>query len=77
MTSNQSLPHSKALVGEALDRVLAGESLDCQTLYALADIDDSEGQQALLDAAAEAMAIAAMEHRRRLEEQKRRAKMKL
>ena len=32
---------------------------------------------ALLDAAAEAMAIAAMEHRRRLEEQKRRAKMKL
>ena len=52
MTSNQSLPHSKALVGEALDRVLAGESLDCQTLYALADIDDSEGQQALLDAAA-------------------------
>ena len=31
----------------------------------------------LLDAAAEAMAIAAMEHRRRLEEQKRRAKMKL
>ena len=32
---------------------------------------------ALLDAAAEAMAIAAMEHRRRLEEQKRRAKIKL
>ena len=32
---------------------------------------------ALLDAAAEAMAIAAMERRRRLEEQKRRAKMKL
>lgn len=32
---------------------------------------------ALLDAAAEAMAIAAMEHRRRLEEQKRRAKMKI
>ena len=32
---------------------------------------------ALLNAAAEAMAIAAMEHRRRLEEQKRRAKMKL
>ena len=32
---------------------------------------------ALLDAAAEAMAIAATEHRRRLEEQKRRAKMKL
>ena len=32
---------------------------------------------AQLDAAAEAMAIAAMEHRRRLEEQKRRAKMKL
>ena len=32
---------------------------------------------ALLDAAAEAMAIAAMEHRRRLEEHKRRAKMKL
>ena len=31
----------------------------------------------LLDAAAEAMAIAAMERRRRLEEQKRRAKMKL
>ena len=32
---------------------------------------------ALLDAAAEAMAIAAMEHRRRLEEQKKRAKMKI
>ena len=32
---------------------------------------------ALLNAAAEAMAIAAMEHRRRLEEQKRRAKMKI
>ena len=32
---------------------------------------------AQLDAAAEAMAIAAMEHRRRLEEQKRRAKMKI
>ena len=32
---------------------------------------------ALLDAAAEAMAIAATEHRRRLEEQKRRAKIKL
>ena len=32
---------------------------------------------ALLDAAAEAMAIAAMEHRRRMEEQKRRAKIKL
>ena len=32
---------------------------------------------ALLDAAAEAMAIAAMERRRRLEEQKRRAKMKI
>ena len=32
---------------------------------------------ALLNAAAEAMAIAAMERRRRLEEQKRRAKMKL
>ena len=32
---------------------------------------------ALLDAAAEAMAIAAMERRRRLEEQKRKAKMKL
>lgn len=32
---------------------------------------------ALLDAAAEAMAIAAMERRRKLEEQKRRAKMKL
>ena len=32
---------------------------------------------ALLNAAAEAMAIAAMEHRRRMEEQKRRAKMKL
>ena len=32
---------------------------------------------ALLNAAAEAMAIAAMEHRRRLEEQKKRAKMKL
>ena len=32
---------------------------------------------ALLDAAAEAMAIAAMERRRRLEEQKRRAKIKL
>ena len=32
---------------------------------------------ALLNAAAEAMAIAAMEHRRRLEEQKRRAKIKL
>ena len=32
---------------------------------------------ALLNAAAEAMAIAAMEHRRRLEEQKRRARMKL
>ena len=32
---------------------------------------------ALLDAAAAAMAIAATEHRRRLEEQKRRAKMKL
>ena len=32
---------------------------------------------ALLDAAAEAMAIAATEHRRRLEEQKRRAKMKI
>ena len=32
---------------------------------------------ALLDAAAEAMAIAAMDHRRRLEEQKRRAKVKL
>ncbi len=32
---------------------------------------------ALLDAAAEAMAIAAMEHRRRMEEQKRRAKMKI
>lgn len=32
---------------------------------------------ALLNAAAEAMAIAAMEHRRRLEEQKKRAKMKI
>ena len=32
---------------------------------------------ALLNAAAEAMAIAAMEHRRRMEEQKRRAKMKI
>ena len=32
---------------------------------------------ALLDAAAEAMAIAAMERRRRLEGQKRKAKMKL
>ena len=32
---------------------------------------------ALLKAAAEAMAIAAMEHRRRMEEQKRRAKMKI
>ena len=32
---------------------------------------------ALLDAAAAAMAIAAMEHRRRMEEQKRRAKIKL
>ena len=32
---------------------------------------------ALLDAAADAMAIAAMEHRRRLEEQKRRHKMRL
>ena len=32
---------------------------------------------ALLNAAAEAMAIAAMEHRRRMEEQKRRAKIKL
>ena len=32
---------------------------------------------ALLDAAAEAMAIAAMERRRRMEEQKRRAKIKL
>ena len=32
---------------------------------------------ALLDAAAEAMAIAAMERRRRMEEQKRRAKMKI
>ena len=32
---------------------------------------------ALLNAAAEAMAIAAMEHRRKLEEQKRRAKMKI
>ena len=32
---------------------------------------------ALLNAAAEAMAIAAMEHRRKLEEQKRRAKVKL
>ena len=32
---------------------------------------------ALLDAAAEAMAIAAAEHRRRMEEQKRRAKMKI
>ena len=32
---------------------------------------------ALLNAAAKAMAIAAMEHRRRLEEQKRRAKMKI
>ena len=32
---------------------------------------------ALLDAAAEAMAIAAMERRRKLEEQKRRAKMKI
>ena len=32
---------------------------------------------ALLDAAAEAMAIAAAEHRRRMEEQKRRAKIKL
>ena len=32
---------------------------------------------ALLDAAAAAMAIAAMEHRRRLEEQKKRAKMKI
>ena len=32
---------------------------------------------ALINKAAEAMAIAAMEHRRRLEEQKRRAKMKL
>lgn len=33
--------------------------------------------RALLNAAAEAMAIAAMEHRRRLEEQKKRAKMKI
>ena len=32
---------------------------------------------ALLDAAAEAMAIAAAEYRRRMEEQKRRAKMKI
>lgn len=32
---------------------------------------------ALLNAAAEAMAIAAAEHRRRMEEQKRRAKIKL
>lgn len=41
------------LIKNALNRVLAGERLDSETLYALAETETAEGRQALLDGAAE------------------------
>jgi len=41
-----------SLVADALERVLAGEELSEETLYALADIDSEEGRKALMDGAA-------------------------
>lgn len=41
-----------SLVADALERVLAGEELSEDTLYALADIDSEEGRKALMDGAA-------------------------
>lgn len=40
------------LVTDALERVLAGEELSDDTLYALADIDSEEGRDALIEGAA-------------------------
>lgn len=48
-----SSQHDTALVAEALGKVLAGEPLGEDTLYALADIDSPEGKEALIEGAAE------------------------
>ncbi|MBD5234320.1 MAG: biotin synthase BioB [Bacteroidales bacterium] len=48
---NESKEKELRIVAEALDRVLAGETLDENTLYALADIDSPEGKEALVEGA--------------------------